>query len=1838
MSDPFEGFPAGTETYQSIQRTERTDATGRRRVVKLAPWGPGGAAARRRLRTHHIVATGLDITGIARPLTLATTPDGLRLELAWCAGEPLSARMQDWRAEGPATLYSRLTATGTGLAHILAKLAEHGVVHGGIIAEHVLIDTAGEVSLLDFGQARFMRGMAPGRADDDRNHDDDLRALGLLLLEVALGRRVRLARDEGASVVAAACPPELIADIPAALLDVIANLLDAGRPTGYRHAGDAAADLAHGQRMADADRRPPPDLAIPLQRLGRDAEVGALVSAYGDVSRTASVAPGPALEQRTRDRQVRSVLALVDGHSGIGKSSVVLAACEIMQRHGALIGFGKCNQFGDSRPLWALTQALDGVLARLQDEDAARRAHVVGRVQVATAGIAAALSDFLPRLAHLLGPQPEPPPLSAEANQVRFELAVRRLLGALGDEQHPLVLVLDDIHWADPPSLGLIEGLIGDPSVAHMLIIGAYRSEAVTAGHPVLDTIQRVLAGKRELRRITVKAWQRDDMLGLLRVARVENGTRGNTELATMLMAETRGNPFRAVQTLRALYDAGALTHRAQTGLWHADLVRARGTVVGVEAVALASRQLAALPAHTRSIVATGAFLGASFDLETIARASSQTPELALRALWPALRAGMLDLVEDDASAATLPLRLTHDIVQQAAHASVDSTARDARHAEIGRALLADCRDAGPLDERLFAVVHQLNLVAPALLDENERRELAMLNAASGARARNRNAAGAALTHFLKALALVAPLPSQDALLSFTLRREAAEAAYLAARFDTLDALVSELDDMPLDLIDAARVHELRIQGLLARNCLAKALIVGEEALQRLDEPLAALQPPAQWPAIPALAELPAECVADARVDTAMRLLVWLTPCAYITSFDMYARVILTMMRLARTHPASPLTAIAYTNYGLTLCGTGQFHDGVGAGELALQLADRVADEPLRCKVRTLAYGFIQHWRHPVRESLHHLQQTVSDCLRCGDQEYLGYAAFLYCDKAWNLVPLPALEHTHSGHTALVEQFGHVFSHGHCRVWLQFIRAMRGESTPTLTLRGDAFDAEHDIAQLEDANNHFSLYTAHTLSAILAWHRGDVAGTLHHCQTGSRYAMTGGATLLAIDHRLFWCLALLWGADRDGAPAPARAEQLAPLIEALCKSAYAAPQNVAHKLALVEAEMAWADGAMQNAWQAFEYATQLADTTDFVHDRALIAERASAFYHQLGMERLARERLHAACNHYLAWGANAIAGRIAREAAAAAWGGDMAPITVPFDLSERLASAFDSLQLRRLALAMDDNPNLLLMERIPANTVPSLRHLPRDAATSAGLPDTLCDRADAPAEPCVFAQPDGVTRAVVLPLKRGQLGVGLIYAETCGIGLLVDGGKALALHCLSILDALRVEALGRRLAQGDQIDGETGLPNRNAMIRTADVRLSNERATRARNTAAAVIGARNFDEAAIVAGIDYSPAILKELLLRLHDSTRGMNAQLFRIDRLSFGLILAQSQEADLLAFGRALMNALNAPYLDSTAGHITFDIGLCVDDGKQDGSSLVRDAETAFATRRSRGPAELIRFAPETHRKVSERDVLERDLRWALSNSGIRLVFQPIVSMHDGSVLGAEALVRWRHPIRGEVPVVSMIEIAEETGLIRELGRHVIALLIPQVVRWSRKYAQHGWNISFNASPLELQHEDYADFLLDQMKAHGLDSRWLTLEITESTSIQDEATTRENLRSIHDAGVKLSIDDFGVGTSSLSRLHAILADRIKIDRAFIEGLENDPGRRTTVQMIINLAQALDLDIVAEGVGSPDEAQFLRDAGLIKAQGYLYSRPIEADHFTRLLAEGYLPETRPPAP
>jgi EAL domain-containing protein (putative c-di-GMP-specific phosphodiesterase class I) len=264
--------------------------------------------------------------------------------------------------------------------------------------------------------------------------------------------------------------------------------------------------------------------------------------------------------------------------------------------------------------------------------------------------------------------------------------------------------------------------------------------------------------------------------------------------------------------------------------------------------------------------------------------------------------------------------------------------------------------------------------------------------------------------------------------------------------------------------------------------------------------------------------------------------------------------------------------------------------------------------------------------------------------------------------------------------------------------------------------------------------------------------------------------------------------------------------------------------------------------------------------------------------------------------------------------------------------------------------------------------------------------------------------------------------------------------------------------------------------------------------------------------------------------------------------------------------------------------------------------------------------------FEAHMHTSVFERLELKADLVRAIDDGQLRCFYQPIVSLQTGRISGVEALVRWQHPTRGLLTPDSFIPLAEDTGLVVPLGRWVMREACQQLRMWQlRLPARSTLTMSINLSVRQLAHEEIIRDVREALDDAGLDPSTVTFEITETTLMHDTEVTRQRLAELREIGVSLAVDDFGTGYSSLQYVQRFPIDVIKIDRSFVTGLGTNPGDGAVVQSMIELAQRLGVHTVAEGIDRPEQVTLLQSLGADLGQGYLFSKPVEANHIDALL-------------
>jgi predicted signal transduction protein with EAL and GGDEF domain len=366
--------------------------------------------------------------------------------------------------------------------------------------------------------------------------------------------------------------------------------------------------------------------------------------------------------------------------------------------------------------------------------------------------------------------------------------------------------------------------------------------------------------------------------------------------------------------------------------------------------------------------------------------------------------------------------------------------------------------------------------------------------------------------------------------------------------------------------------------------------------------------------------------------------------------------------------------------------------------------------------------------------------------------------------------------------------------------------------------------------------------------------------------------------------------------------------------------------------------------------------------------------------------------------------------------------------------------------------------------------------------------------------------------------------------------------------------------------------------------------------------------------------------LLQSVAARLSECVRACDT-VCRLGGDEFVILLSEVAHAhDAAVCAEKLLQAVRIPYvMDENELHVTASIGIVIYPGDgAEAQALLHNADSALYAAKDRGRNNYQFYRVEFNSGVTERQSIERALRYAIGRNELALHFQPIMDLATGAIAGAEALIRWNHPTLGFVLPSQFIAIAEESGLIVPIGQWALREACLQAKAW-RDAGLPPLRIAVNISAVELRSKDFVAAVATILAETGFDARSLELELTETFLMQDSKSTALVLSALKEMGARLALDDFGTGYSSLSYMRRFPIDTLKIDRSFVRDLTTDAGDASVVSAVINMAKSLHMRVVAEGVETLQQRRFLEKHKCSEAQGYYFSRPLRAEAFAELM-------------
>ena len=439
-----------------------------------------------------------------------------------------------------------------------------------------------------------------------------------------------------------------------------------------------------------------------------------------------------------------------------------------------------------------------------------------------------------------------------------------------------------------------------------------------------------------------------------------------------------------------------------------------------------------------------------------------------------------------------------------------------------------------------------------------------------------------------------------------------------------------------------------------------------------------------------------------------------------------------------------------------------------------------------------------------------------------------------------------------------------------------------------------------------------------------------------------------------------------------------------------------------------------------------------------------------------------------------------------------------------------------------------------------------------------------------------------------------------------------------------VTDRKRMEAELERLALYDPL---TGLPNR--ALFSDRLKHAIERRGRTQATAVYFLDVDRFKRINDSLGHGAGDEVLREIAVRIErtlrpeDTVARFGGDEFTVLCESVGGVLEAVGVADRLQ--REIAQPLRAGGAEL---RLSASIGIAIAEPGDDPdvSRLVEDADAAMYRAKERGGARTELFDTAMRERAVDALSIEQELSRGLERGELRLFYQPLVSLVTGEIVGAEALIRWEHPERGLLSPDKFLPVAEESGLIVQVGAWAVGEACRRLRDWDRRNGgPSNFSLAVNLSARELTHPDVVSTVLNAVRRSALDPSRITIEVTESTAMADRDSGFRALRELSAAGVRIAIDDFGTGYSSLDHLREMPADILKIDRSFVAGMSANSPDSALVAAAIAMGRALEMEVVAEGIETSEQVTDLRELGCPLGQGYLFARPLPPEEIDTLL-------------
>jgi predicted ATPase/serine phosphatase RsbU (regulator of sigma subunit) len=1083
-----------------------------------------------------------------------------------------------------------------------------------------------------------------GRMSTSIDHRTDLYSLGLLFYEI-LNKKPPFTSLDPLEIIhshLAIVPKplhEINKSIPIVISSIIQKLISKSPDDRYQSAAglkieleicsDQIRDTGKIYSLNPGQMDIIDHFSLPQKLIGREEEVQKILEAFDYISKG------------------RSGVVLVSGVPGIGKSSIIKEVNKPIINARGYFSTGKYDQLRKDVPFSSIIQAFQNLVRQILTESDNKVQRWRRSILSAVGENGQVITKLIPELELIIGAQPETVILNPEETQNRFNHLFTNLIKSFATTDHPFVLFLDDVQWADPPSLALLRTILSDSLVNNFLLILSYRETLINFSHPFSIFIEELKRQKTKIDRIYLKPLLESNIESYMEIILRKNGDKVK-DLSHILYEKTRGNPFFLNQFVRNLYDDKIIYFDQTTG-WEWDLKKVQSMQVTDNVIELMIIKINKLSDSARKLIIYGSCIGNRFTLEGVCNLADMSYEDALVAIDENIKEGLIYLSN------TL-YRFLHDRIQEAAYSLIPIEEKSKIHLKIGRMTL-DGLSKSEISDKIFFIVDHLNHGIEFLENEKSIYELIHFNLLAGKKALS-SAAYEPSYHYMKIGFTITEKYVKDNIwindyaTALNLYSYCAETSYLCAKYEEMEDYSNVVLKKANNLLDIVKIYEIKIKTEIAKNNFPQSIDYGLEILRKLN--IKFPKNPNQFDQAISLFKsivsiyikgmnffLHSPPATDPNILAAVRIISSINSVAYWVKPKLLPLLILKVVRISYKYGPTIYTPYNLTGMGLIISDIGLFNLGNKIGNIALSLSDRLNSPDQKPRTLFVYYTFIKHWNSSLRETLKPLSEIFHRALEVGDLEFASHSAFVDVYYSYSSgIELEEVQKKISLYLDDKKNIRYQIDVNAIHIYQQSIYNFQGRSKDNSKLKGKYYDFDLMVPLHIEAGDKTTLFHVYLCSMFHSFMNNRFSKALEFSEKiipvmegeGSVY----GLIVYYFYDSLNKIMILRQGITKN------KIQYIIDIknnIKKFEKWKKYSPANCNHKYNLILAELLSYEEKVFEAIPLYEAAIKDARKNQFLQEEALSLELAGAFYLDLDYRDHAKNMILLARSAYMKWGA-----------------------------------------------------------------------------------------------------------------------------------------------------------------------------------------------------------------------------------------------------------------------------------------------------------------------------------------------------------------------------------------------------------------------------------------------------------------------------------------------------------------------------------------------------------------------------------------------------------------------